>query len=95
MFSIRTLTTDLETDTQGLFSYAEFSRIQWRTRRGSDDRELIVEIEPVEVVIDIRPRMNSEDQGGRRLHPKIYTSVVGQYDDLALGCPGVRMPPRN
>lgn len=90
-------------DVQFLLSTAELSRVRWR--RGSHDGELIVDVDAVEfpgqdAVYDIALE-NSRVGTPEHLEslcsglssPRVYTTVVGQYDDLALGCPGIRMPP--
>lgn len=97
MFSIRSLRIGDHVDGYGLLSHTEMSRIRWR--RGLDDRELIVEIEPAEMVLDIRHRRDRVASHGGSFRssscPRVYTTVVGQFDDLALGCPGIRIPPRD
>ncbi len=88
-------------DIQLLLSNAEFSRVRWR--RGFRDGEIIVDVDPIEypdqdTVLEIggeedRVATPNHSVCSDRSWPRVYTTVVGQYDDLALGCPGIRMPP--
>ena len=92
MLSMHSFAAGLEVDTRWLFSNAELSRINWR--RGSHDGELIVEVDTVEMsdqekVLDIGPRRMGGDTHTWKANssnpPRVYTTVVGQYDDLASG----------
>ena len=89
MLSIRSLATGLQLDPVWLLSNAELSRVRWR--KGSRDGELIVEVDEHDddVVLDIGPMGSSS----RQVHtpgqtqpspslPRVYTTVVGTYDDL-------------
>lgn len=95
MLGIQSLAAGLKVEPTWLLSNAELSRIKWR--RGSHEGELIVEIETIEMgehdkVLELgemgykestHPEYASTPTG--RQTPRVYTTVVGQYDDLDRG----------
>ena len=104
MLALQSMAEDLGvSDVRLLFSSAELSRIRWR--RGPQQGEFVVDVDPAEVpdpgmVFDIGQdgsRAGTPNYGESACSsfssPRVYTTIVGQYDDLALGCPGIRMPP--
>ena len=76
MLSIRSLASQLSlsVDLDTLFSTAELSRISWR--RGVHDRELIVEVDTVEVIELDGP---DELMLAHPHEPAVYMSTVGEY----------------
>lgn len=77
MLDIRTLAAELSPsmDLDELLSTAELSRVRWR--RGKHDRELIVEVDTVEVD-------EPEAQLGHPCTPSVYVSMVGRYTNAEL-----------
>ncbi|KAJ3478288.1 hypothetical protein NLI96_g9865 [Meripilus lineatus] len=70
-------------DSRLLLSDAELSRVAWK--KGARRGELIVEADSIEVLPDEKFEPSdaaSEDTSTSLLAPRIYVTVVGQYDDL-------------
>ena len=72
-----------------------------RWRRGARDGEFFVDVDAVEApdpatVFDVGDRVATpecvESACSSFASPRVYTTVVGHYDDLALGCPGMQTP---
>ena len=93
MLSIQSLAAGLQVEPTWLLSHAEMSRLRWR--QGAHEGEMIVEIETIEVPdqdgeLELRTRakdggtdsQSGDDSLGCQ-SPKVFMSVVGQYDDLA------------
>lgn len=84
MLSTEDLAMTCRTTSNLLLSDAELSRVAWR--KGQRRGELIVEADSIEVIPEdksfVASDSASEESATSLLPPRIYVTVVGQYDDL-------------